>query len=529
MYPRRIAVVLPLALALLAGWASAEADSQTGAYLKAIAQPRTADRITALQNFVASSRGSALELDALELLVWDRLRTGDATGAASSARRLVEVDPGNVVATAVLAGSSAPSAHLDLAVRGLAQLPGMRPPRAMPVSEFTTFKRYIGAMLSGTAGVASLSARDYGSARQYLRTAIASFPENSEYIYSLGVADLLGAEPNRSEGYWYLARAVILTRGTTAGQQISEYAYRKYLDDGGTRDDWSRFLVAANASSRPPAGTTELRAATAPSGSKTTSTASTKQTSAPRRRAEIARKPTSSRPAPRRSTTIAKKEARKPAKKKTEPDLAEIAEEADLRRSGAPDLPPPQPHVRPMPHPGGPVSIGILVGSAGGGRSSRNALLNALSEMVRRLRPGDEAFIMSFGDRLDFEQDLTGNYRLLEQAMDHIPPHSGAKLWDAVAFAAGHLQRIAKNRNRVLLVISDGRNGSSRVTPLELQTQINGIRIDCIGLDASGDGRHLLSSLASHTGGVAQFISDPRQLQTATLYLTQALGLGGGM
>ncbi len=503
---------------LLGALASADTDAQRDAYLKAVTVPRTSDRIAALNRFVASARGTAFEVDALELLVWDRLRTGDSAGAGASADRLITVQPDNALALAVLASAARQNAtRLDMAHRGLAQLPRLRQPLGMAASEFSTLKLEITATLNGTAGVASLEARDYGSARNYLRQAVAYFPNNSDYVYSLGVADLLGAEPNRSEAYWYLARAVILTRGTPASQEISAYAYNKYLEDGGTRDDWSRFLVAANASSlNAPAGP-ELQRASAlrPSGA-----------SAPavREAANTASAGTAVRANPVAPRTPAK-DKQKAKKKKDEPDLGAIAEEADLARS-TPPLPRRQPKLRPMPHPGAPISIGILIGSASGNKADRNAMLDGLSDIVRHLRPGDEAFIMSFSDQLDFEQDLTGNYHLLEKAMDHIPPHTGSALYDAVAFAAGHLRRISKNGNRVLLVISDGRNGKSQISPFQLESDINGIRIDCIGVDVGGDGRYRLSSLASHTGGQAQFISDSRQFEAATQEVAQTLGLG---
>ena len=51
--------------------------------------------------------------------------------------------------------------------------------------------------------------------------------------------------------------------------------------------------------------------------------------------------------------------------------------------------------------------------------------------------------------------------------MESIKPEKGAVLDDAIAFAAGHLARIAKYPNRVLLVISDGKNIDSHASPLE--------------------------------------------------------------
>ncbi len=514
----------------------AQTDPQQDAYAKAVSLPRTGDRIAALDKFIAGARGTALEVDALELLVWDRLRTGDPAGAGRTADRLAVVEPDNALAMAVLAGAAnQDSSRLEMATRGLAAVPRLRQPRGMAASEFSTLKLRITAMLNGAAGLGSLGARDYGSARQFLHQAISYFPDNTEYVYALGLADLSGTAPDASEGYWYLARAVILTRGTPASQQISQYAYNRYLQDGGTRDDWSRFLLAATASA-PTTPAAQVRQASAPSPSVAAAVASSPAVRQPvetKPARKAARAGTTSRTRATTAKTQPKREAKNPKReaknndKKAEPDLGQIAEEADLARS-APPPPRPSPKLRSMPHPGAPVSIGILIGSAPSSKARRNAMLDGLSDLVRHLRPGDEAFIMSFSDQLDFEQDLTGNYHLLEQAMEHVPPHSGSALYDAVAFAAGHLRRISRNSNRVLLVISDGRNGNSHTSPFQLESEINGIRIDCIGTDVGGgDARYLLSALASHTGGQAQFVSDAHQFQAATQDLAQALGLGG--
>jgi hypothetical protein len=93
-----------------------------------------------------------------------------------------------------------------------------------------------------------------------------------------------------------------------------------------------------------------------------------------------------------------------------------------------------------------------------------------------------------------------------------------------VAFAAGHLRRIGKNSNRVLLVISDGRSG--RQSDLPISAEIKGVRIDCIGLNADGaDQRELLQRLASYTGGESAFASGPQEFRTAAVRLALNLGL----
>ena len=137
-----------------------------------------------------------------------------------------------------------------------------------------------------------------------------------------------------------------------------------------------------------------------------------------------------------------------------------------------------------MSTPNPPLSLGILIETSLLTRQNRDAIIGTLKGLVENLRAEDEAAILVFSDQLDFEQDLTANDNLLEDAMTNLRPRPGKALLDGVAFAAGHLRRIGKNSNRVLLVISDGRSG--RQSDLPISAEIKGVRIDCIGLNADG-------------------------------------------
>ena len=147
---------------------------------------------------------------------------------------------------------------------------------------------------------------------------------------------------------------------------------------------------------------------------------------------------------------------------------------------------------------------------------------------MRRLGVHDEAFILSFSNNLVFEEDLTGDASRLEQALDEIRPHPGTALLDAAGFAAGHLRRIAKNDSRVLLVISDGKNASSRIPALASSNEIraSGVKIYCIGVDVTGnEGMYRLEGLASATGGTAAFVTAPDQFRAAAQQVAGHMGI----
>jgi hypothetical protein len=175
-----------------------------------------------------------------------------------------------------------------------------------------------------------------------------------------------------------------------------------------------------------------------------------------------------------------------------------------------------------------PLSLGVLIEARVASKENRVRVVYALSDMLRHLRENDEAFVVSYGRNVGLEQDLTWNYDLLEKAMDSIDPQQGSALLDAVSFSAGHLKRIAKNPNRVLLVISDGSNDFAQGTPLDQATEImsSGARIYCIGLGVPGAAeRNRLLELASRTGGRATFIDDPNGFRSAAHDIASNLGI----
>jgi hypothetical protein len=172
------------------------------------------------------------------------------------------------------------------------------------------------------------------------------------------------------------------------------------------------------------------------------------------------------------------------------------------------------------------VSLGILIETSLMTSQNRAAIVATLKEIVRNLRRNDEACILVFSDQLDFEQDLTADDRLLEDALGQIHAKPGKALLSGIAFAAGHLKRIGKNPNRILLVISDGDTRPDSADTLSFRSQVTGVRIDCVGLKTAGDsGRALLERIAAYSGGKASFAAGPEDFRTAALEITRSMGI----
>ncbi len=497
---------IALLAAILAGVAPAQtADTrELEAYLHAVTRIDPVARTSALRDFLSSWPRSSLRQDALLWLAWDT-HSSDRTASAGYAQDVLRADPANVIATALLLDIAPPKSSETLyaqAQKAIAALPSMRTPAGMGVGEFYLVQTQVTALLCAAVGNIELERHEYDSARAYLRRAASLSPNDARYAYSLGLADLSGKNQDAAEGYLELARAVDLARGTAAAQQIDAYARRRYQDDGGRPGDWDRYLVAAV----PPNRTTAATNMSHPSASSAPAIAS------------AAPKPQPVTPEASATPTRLPRPSDLPAAK-----VKDLPMEAGLP---GPDAA----HRQPF-RPGAPLSLGILIEASLADKANRKTIENALGDLVRHLtaNPQSEAFVLSFGKDVVFNEDLTGDYRALEKAMDRIRPEQGAALIDAVTLAAFQLNRVSHaGNNRVLLVVSDGRNLDSRMSPLDAAPQLaaGSVRVYCIGVGAlSADGGRRLQTLASSTGGEATFIGEPSQFRAAAQQMAAKFGV----
>jgi tetratricopeptide (TPR) repeat protein len=526
---RCMGIVLAIFICSLPYAAQAQpAQSSISAYAEAIKQSTISERITAMDKYIALAGNSRLKVDALEFLVWDHLRLGHPSQSAQRARELLAISPGNPIATAVLSQDSPTAPQGRAAVqRQLAGLTSaviavdhMNKPEGMLDRNFQMLQQQVAIMLNGAIGMAYLSLQDYPHARPALEQAVASDPNNPQWVYGMGLALLNGKDRDPYRGYWYLARAANLTGGSPQGQEIARYARETYHNGGGKDQGWERFLASAAALDAPPSP----------------DNGSAKP--APNAVVASANHPAPSNGNPRTSTpTEATRSARNDASGKatTSSDRSghnkkvTIGFEDTLRGPPSPEPVASAPANRPkvIAAPSEAVSLGILIETSLLTNRNRPAIIATLKDIVRNLRTNDEACILVFSDQLDFEQDLTADDKLLEEAISQIRPKQGKALLPGIAFAAGHLKRIGRNNNRILLVISDGRATQAAASDtLTFRSQVAGVRIDCLGLQADGvNERALLERVAAYTGGKASFASDSGQFRTAALQITRNMGI----
>lgn len=532
-------VLLVLAVGTFGVWARAQSaeTNSVSVYADAIKQSTISERITGLERYLTLPTSGTLRIDALEFLVWDHTRLGHQAKSAQHAQELLRVSPGNPIAIAILnqnpqaeTNKRAGQDRLSMLASALARLGQLGKPEGMLPGNFNVLRQQVAEMLNGEQGLTYLELKDYPSARAHLQPAVASDPNNAQLVYALGLALLEGKNPDQYNGYWYLARAANLSGSTPAGQQISEYARTRYQNDGGKDAGWRQYLASAAALDAPPVvggSAPHVAQPAVPAVVASRTNPSSTSSGTPPAASPVNKAPVSNAPVNNAKADSVTASASAPSSKRDK-KKPEFGFEDTLRE-------PPNVAVTPARPPAGPrgiaapdkaISLGILIETSLLTNKNRPAIISTLRDIVRSLRVNDEACILVFSDQLDFEQDLTADDHLLEDAVNQIQAKPGRALISGIAFAAGHLKRIGKNSNRVLLVISDGRALQTESDTLMFRSQISGVRIDTLGMDVDGETeRQLLTRLASYSGGRSSFAANPGEFRTAALQITQSLGI----
>jgi len=165
-----------------------------------------------------------------------------------------------------------------------------------------------------------------------------------------------------------------------------------------------------------------------------------------------------------------------------------------------------------------PVALGIVIDNSGSMREKRNSVNQAVLNLIRQSNPQDEVFVVNFSQDSYLDQDFTSDANLVREALQRVSMQGSTALYDAIVASSVHLKNNPDLENKVLLVITDGRDNASRETlqqaRLRLQQQ-NGPTLYAIGLLGSGleaQDRVTLQNLADSTGGAAFFPSSLDQL-----------------
>jgi hypothetical protein len=253
--------------------------AEYNAYINAIQQQNPAQKAEALEAFLQTYPTSVMKVDAMELLMVSYQQAGNAQKALDTANRVLQSDPNDVRALALLAynyrmaaAQGGPQMQDNLSKaqqygqQGLQALPKLQKPTGMSDADFTKLHNEMGAIFDGAVGFAALQAKNYVEAQKNFMEAVSweSQPTIAD-VYPLATADL-EAKPMNPAGFWFIVKAANMAQGGTT-QQILDYGKKKYIRYHGSEQGWNELVKDATASTSimPPAGFTVAPAPPPPS------------------------------------------------------------------------------------------------------------------------------------------------------------------------------------------------------------------------------------------------------------------------
>jgi len=253
--------------------------AEYNAYVNAVQQSDPAAKAQAIEAFLQTYPNSVMKEDALVQLMSAYQQAGNTQKTVDTANRVLQANPSNIRALALLAyyyrtmasqGGADAAKNADLAMeygqKGLDALPNTPKPDGMSDADFTKFHNDLGGIFEGAVGFAALQKKDLALAQKDLRAAVEHESQpNIADIYPLATADL-EAKPMNPEGFWFIVKASQLAQGP-GQQQILDYGRKKYVRYHGSEEGWADVVKQAQASPgvMPPAGFTVAAAPPPPS------------------------------------------------------------------------------------------------------------------------------------------------------------------------------------------------------------------------------------------------------------------------
>ena len=234
--------------------------AEYNAYVGAVQQKDPAAKISGLEAFITQYPNSVMKEDALELLMGSYQQTGNAAKMSDAAKRLLQANPNNVRALALLAYSNRTSQNWadarKYAEQGLQALPQMQKPEGASEADFGKQKTQLQQLLNSVAGFSALQVKDNASAVKYLRASVEANPANLEDVYPLALAYLTSTPPESVNGLYFIARAAALAAGSPNQAQIASYGKSVYTKYHGSDQGWTDLLSTAQSTPLPPPGFT---------------------------------------------------------------------------------------------------------------------------------------------------------------------------------------------------------------------------------------------------------------------------------
>jgi tetratricopeptide (TPR) repeat protein len=238
------------------------------AYIAALNAKDPKQQAQLMESYLQTYPNSVMKQDGLEILLRAYQQAGDTAHVQSTSQRLLQVDPKNLTALAMLsyldraqaqAGGANASASLQeagkLGARGLEALKSATKPEGYTDEQWNGKLASMRFIFLGSVGHAALDAKDYATAQEYLKQVVALQPTDVNSIYLLALA-YLSPNPPVVDGLFWIAKAA------DSAPQLLPYAKNQYERYHGSDEGFDQLLASAKTATTIPEGFTVTPAPT---------------------------------------------------------------------------------------------------------------------------------------------------------------------------------------------------------------------------------------------------------------------------
>jgi tetratricopeptide (TPR) repeat protein len=242
--------------------------NEYNAYVAAVNSTDPAQKAQLMESYLQTYPNSVMKEDGLELLLKTYQQLNNTAQIKASAQRLLQVNPNNLTALALLsyldraqaqAGGTDAATLLQeagqLGSRGLQVLQTASKPEGYTDDQWNSMKTSFHVIFLGSVGHAALQAKDYPVAQQNLKEVVAAQPTDVNSIYLLSLA-YLSPKPIVVDGLFWIAKAA----SESTNPQLLAYAKNQYVRYHGGADGFDELLASAKTAPTIPAGFTVVPA-----------------------------------------------------------------------------------------------------------------------------------------------------------------------------------------------------------------------------------------------------------------------------
>jgi len=164
-----------------------------------------------------------------------------------------------------------------------------------------------------------------------------------------------------------------------------------------------------------------------------------------------------------------------------------------------------------------PLDLALMIDTSGSARTEIEFERDAASRFIRKVvRPQDTLAVYDVAENVERLSSFTSDTAVLEGGLRRMRPGAGTSLYDAIYLASGELARRPPGRRRVIVLVTDAGETTSRATfedarhsALAAEILLYTIVVRAFKSDALRDlgGEHALTTITESTGG-AMFLAD---------------------